>query len=221
MNLRRRPLRSSGPRHTASQRFATTLVATAYRLSRLRRRLPHAGRDGERVAGDRDVTDRQSAVDVGRSLVIGVLVPPSCFCLVKPANMAHESPQSFPQELAAQFTRWSALTGITVEVWALPKEELSGDVATLIQDTIRGVFSAIEQHARARTVSIALTLAAGGIRLTVSDDGGDMPVDQLESRLTAERAKFAALGGGLTINVVKLEGATVSAAIPRSALRAE
>ncbi|MFC7587814.1 hypothetical protein ACFQYP_32150 [Nonomuraea antimicrobica] len=135
--------------------------------------------------------------------------------------MAHESPQSFPQELAAQFTRWSALTGITVEVWALPKEELSGDVATLIQDTIRGVFSAIEQHARARTVSIALTLAAGGIRLTVSDDGGDMPVDQLESRLTAERAKFAALGGGLTINVVKLEGATVSAAIPRSALRAE
>jgi signal transduction histidine kinase len=63
-------------------------------------------------------------------------------------------------------------------------------------------------------VSIALTAGPRGVRLTVSDDGGGMPAETLGERLASGRARLAALGGELSVNSVRGEGTTVSAAVP-------
>jgi signal transduction histidine kinase len=52
-----------------------------------------------------------------------------------------------------------------------------------VHGTIRDVLDEVERQALARTVSLALTLALGGLRLTVSDDGGGASPEELQARL--------------------------------------
>jgi signal transduction histidine kinase len=124
----------------------------------------------------------------------------------------------FSKALDDELAQWSLAAGITVEVWALPKTELPGGITELVHAVIRDVLAEIEQHGQARTVSIALTVAASGLRLTISDDGAGMPVAAIRERIGAKRARLVKLGGELTINGVPGEGTTVSAVIPRKGL---
>ncbi|MGW2160096.1 hypothetical protein [Nonomuraea sp. NPDC001699] len=68
--------------------------------------------------------------------------------------------------------------------------------------------------ASVRCVSVALTVNARGLRLTVSADGTGPPTERLADRLRVRRAGFAELGGGLSANAVPGGGLTVSAALP-------
>ncbi|MEV0230789.1 hypothetical protein [Nonomuraea sp. NPDC050786] len=122
--------------------------------------------------------------------------------------------QSFAEELKEDFAGWARATGIDVELWALPDEPLPPDVQKLLRETIDVVFAAIAEHARARTVSIALIVARSGVRLTIGDDGPGMPVGDLRHRLSPVRAAMAALGGGLTVTNVVRRGTTVTGGIP-------
>ncbi|MFI7707894.1 hypothetical protein [Nonomuraea sp. NPDC049480] len=115
--------------------------------------------------------------------------------------------------MADHLAEWSLQTGITVEIWALPKQPLPAVIAEIVHGTIRDALEEVERQASARTVSIALTVAAGGLRLTVSDDGAGIPVEVFEARLRRRRAEFAGLGGRLTVNGVWGEGTTISAAV--------
>ncbi|TMR93334.1 hypothetical protein [Nonomuraea basaltis] len=118
------------------------------------------------------------------------------------------------QILTDHLAEWSLQTGITVEIWALPKQPLRAVIAEVVHGTIRDVLQEVERQASARTVSIALTVAASGLRLTVSDDGSGMPAEVFEARLHGRRAEVAGLGGRLIVNGVRGEGTTISATVP-------
>jgi signal transduction histidine kinase len=120
--------------------------------------------------------------------------------------------------LEDHFAEWSERTGIAVEVWALPKRDVPARVAQSVYATVREALSNVERHSQARTVSIALTMGRGGLRLTVSDDGRGFPPETTGRGLVAMKAYFAEIGGTLTINGVPGEGTTVSGVVSPEAL---
>jgi signal transduction histidine kinase len=124
--------------------------------------------------------------------------------------------------LEDRLAEWSRRTGITVEVWALPKERLAGRIAAVVHGVIREVLQEIERQAQARTICFALTVARTGLRLTISDDDGGMTakaLEALETRLLTGRADLTRLGGRLSVNSVLGEGTTVSGALPPKAIK--
>ncbi|MEV0351831.1 hypothetical protein AB0H88_39195 [Nonomuraea sp. NPDC050680] len=120
--------------------------------------------------------------------------------------------------LEDHLAEWSLRTGITVEIWALPKQPLPALITEIVHGTIRDVLQEVEQQAQARTVSLALTVAPGGLRLTVSDDGLGTSAKAHGAGLSGRRVEFAGMGGRLTLNCVQGQGTTVSATVPRRAL---
>jgi signal transduction histidine kinase len=120
--------------------------------------------------------------------------------------------------LEDHLAEWSRRTGIAVEVWALPKEPLAARITEIVHGTIDDTLAEVERQGLARTVSLALTVAAGGLRLTIGDDGGGRQAEVLTKCLLIRRAQLVALGGGLTVNGVPGEGTTVSATVPRTGL---
>jgi signal transduction histidine kinase len=110
------------------------------------------------------------------------------------------------------------LTGIAVEVWALPEKEISSRVRKAVQGVIRDVLDQVGQEGRARTLSLALTVTAHGLRLTVSNDDGGLPGEAFEERLRGRRTELAELDGRLTINGVQGEGTTVDVVVPRKTI---
>ncbi|MFI7416364.1 hypothetical protein [Nonomuraea sp. NPDC049684] len=107
-----------------------------------------------------------------------------------------------------------------MEVWALPARPLPGGVAELVRATILDVLDGLAEDGSVRSVGVALTANARGLRLTVSGDGAGLLPERLADRLRVRRAGFAALGGGLSANAVPGGGVTVSAALPASGSRA-
>ncbi|WP_433444921.1 hypothetical protein [Nonomuraea sp. CA-141351] len=130
------------------------------------------------------------------------------------ASVSH----AVPPVLEDQLAEWSLRAGITVEVWAMPEQPLPALVTDVVHGVIFDVLGEVERQGRARTVSVALTVSAGGLRLTVSDDGRGTSAEAYEVRLKGRQAELQAMGGGLTVNGVRGEGTTVSAALPRLAL---
>lgn len=118
---------------------------------------------------------------------------------------------------AQTLQEWSLQTGIEVEIWALPAEPLPASIAEIVHGTIQDVLREVEQQARARTVSITLTVAASGLRLTVRDDGVGVAAEEYRDRLDGRRASFVSLGGSLSVNGVPSEGTTVGANLPAKA----
>ncbi|SDI07874.1 hypothetical protein [Nonomuraea jiangxiensis] len=112
---------------------------------------------------------------------------------------------------------WSLRTGIKVEIWAMPAKPLPTSIAEIVHGTIEEVLQEVERQAHARTVSIVLTVATGGLRLTISDDGYGRASEAYEDRLHGRRVAFRSLGGALSVNSVPGEGTTVRADIPAKA----
>ncbi|GAA2681245.1 sensor histidine kinase [Nonomuraea recticatena] len=117
------------------------------------------------------------------------------------------------RDLRARLEHWSSLTGIAVEVWALPREPLAGPLTELVQATVLHVLNGFEADGTVRHVGFALTAGARGLRLTISGDGIGLPPGRLVESLRADRARFAELGGRLSVNAVLGGGITVSAAL--------
>ncbi|WP_043632955.1 hypothetical protein [Nonomuraea candida] len=117
-------------------------------------------------------------------------------------------------DLRDHLERWSQATGITVEVWAVPAAPLAAPLAELVRATVLDVLDGFEADGTVRHVGFALTMSARGLRLTVSGDGIGLPPARLAERLHAGHARFAALGGRLSVNAVLGGGVTVSAAVP-------
>ncbi|WP_043636341.1 sensor histidine kinase [Nonomuraea candida] len=86
---------------------------------------------------------------------------------------------------------------------------------------MRGVLEAMcvalvntERHSGAQTVSIAVTLGRGGLRMTVSDDGRGFAPGGPGSGIVRMRAAFAEIGGALTVRSVEGAGTTVTGVVP-------
>lgn len=125
--------------------------------------------------------------------------------------------EEFSQRLEDYLSDWMDKSGIAVEVWALPGRKVDDDLARAVYDTLVEALANVERHSGATHVSIAVTVSASGLRMTVSDDGAGFAVDQAGRYgrgLAAMCARFAAVGGRLTINSVPGGGTTVTGVIP-------
>ncbi|WP_156325441.1 hypothetical protein [Nonomuraea sp. SBT364] len=143
---------------------------------------------------------------------------------------SHLAPRSmFSRRLEDRLTHWSSRTGIAVEVWALPSQPLPGEVADLVQAVIVDTLDHVERHVpTARSLSVALTVAPSGLRLTLGVEHAATAGTRLDAVLLRRRVMVAELGGSLAVNTVDppaflpgepLGGTTVGAWLPAEALR--
>ena len=123
--------------------------------------------------------------------------------------------ESLAEALEACLSDWSQRTGITVEVWALPAADVSPITAGGVLAAMREALANVESHSGAAAVSIAVTVGAGGLRMTVSDHGQGFDTAKAARGIARMRAAFAELGGTLTVNSVRGEGTTVTGVLPR------
>ena len=118
--------------------------------------------------------------------------------------------RSLARAIEDYLTDWSERTGITVEVWAMPKENVTGPVADAVYAVVLEALANVERHSGAHTLSFALTVGHGGLRLTVSDNGVGFPPGRTGRGMDTMKRRFSEVGGTLTINSVVGEGTTVS-----------
>jgi hypothetical protein len=119
-------------------------------------------------------------------------------------------------QLADHLMRWGRRTGIGVEIWALPRRPVPAPVRAAVLAAVGEALRNVERHSRARFVSIAVTVADSGVRLTVSDNGDGFAGPAEGPGITRMRAAFAAVGGTLRVRAVQRAGTTVSGRIPRA-----
>ncbi|MBE1561715.1 sensor histidine kinase [Nonomuraea africana] len=123
--------------------------------------------------------------------------------------------RSLAEALESHLAEWSQRTGIAVEVWALPRGDVPATIARSVMAVVEEALLNVERHSGAGTVSFAVTVGAGGLRLTVSDDGEGFSVPRERGGIARMRARMAEVGGSLSVNSVQGEGTTVSAVVPR------
>ncbi|MEV6984637.1 ATP-binding protein [Sphaerisporangium sp. NPDC051017] len=121
--------------------------------------------------------------------------------------------RSLARAIEDYLTEWSERTGITVEVWAMPKGRVTGPVADAVYAVVTEALTNVERHSGAHTVSIALTVSRNGLRLTVSDNGIGFHPGRTGRGMDMMKLRFSQVGGVLTINSVVGEGTTVSGRI--------
>jgi signal transduction histidine kinase len=114
------------------------------------------------------------------------------------------------QAIEDYLTEWSERTGITVEVWALPAEQVTGPVADAVYAVVLEALTNVERHSGAHILSIALTTGRAGLKLTVSDNGIGFAADRTGPGIDTMKRRFGEVGGTLTVNSVVGEGTTVS-----------
>ncbi|MGA5760025.1 hypothetical protein [Nonomuraea bangladeshensis] len=125
----------------------------------------------------------------------------------------------FSGGLAAELRRclaeWSRRTGIAVETWALPAGDVPPRAARAVPAALREALTlAGRETAAVSLVSVAVTSGDRGLRMTVSDNGAGLPVDERGPEVTAMRAAFAAAGGTISVHAVPGEGTTVTGVLP-------
>ncbi|WP_214416366.1 sensor histidine kinase [Sphaerisporangium fuscum] len=121
--------------------------------------------------------------------------------------------RSLARAIEEYLTEWSERTGVAVEVWAMPKERVTGPVADAVYAVVLEALSNVEQHSGAHTVSVALTVGPGGLRVTVSDNGIGFQPGRTGRGVDTMKRRFSEVGGTLTVNSVVGEGTTVSGRI--------
>jgi signal transduction histidine kinase len=119
------------------------------------------------------------------------------------------------EALQDELAGWSERTGIRVETWALPQGPVPPRIADAVLAAVAEALSNVERHSGASTVSIAVTVAPSGLRMTVSDDGRGFSGFAAGRGIRAMRARFAEVGGSLRVTSVPGEGTTVSGVVPR------
>ncbi|MGJ6961585.1 sensor histidine kinase [Streptosporangium sp. G11] len=123
--------------------------------------------------------------------------------------------RSLAQALEEHLTEWAERTGIIVEIWALPAQDVPPKAARAVLAALGEALSNVERHSRARVVSVAVTFGRSGLRMTVSDNGVGFFGDAEGRGVAAMRTRFEQLGGGLSVNGVPGEGTTVTGVVPR------
>ncbi|GAA4047530.1 hypothetical protein [Nonomuraea soli] len=118
-------------------------------------------------------------------------------------TIGSEQPRTFSGLLEYDLVSWSQRTCIEVEIWALPSQDLTGPAADRARETVRAALAEVERFGRAKTVSFALTMHRGGLRLTVADEGAVKPEEEVRGRRTTTGLTISRIpGGGTTIGAV-------------------
>ncbi|MFG3442791.1 sensor histidine kinase [Nonomuraea sp. NPDC047897] len=119
------------------------------------------------------------------------------------------------ETLESKLAQWSGRTGIRVEIWALPASDAPAPIARAVLTVLDEALANVEHHSGASTVSIAVTVGRGGLRMTVSDHGRGFNLERTGPGIDRMRAAFDAVGGTLSINSVPGEGSTVTGVVAR------
>ncbi|WP_219510864.1 sensor histidine kinase [Nonomuraea ceibae] len=123
--------------------------------------------------------------------------------------------ESLAEALESYLADWSRRTGVTVETWALPAEDVPAPIGEGVLTAMREALANAERHSGASVVSVAVTVSSGGLRMTVSDHGRGFAPGRSGRGIARMRAAFAEIGGTLTVRSVEGEGTTVSGVVPR------
>ncbi|MFC4013555.1 sensor histidine kinase [Nonomuraea purpurea] len=113
--------------------------------------------------------------------------------------------------LERQLREWSQGCGITVEVWALPSEDVPAAIGEAVLAVLREALEGVASYSGARVVSVAVTAGEADLRLTICDHGRGLAAPGAEARM---RSAFAEVGGVLSVNGVPGEGTTVTGVVP-------
>ncbi|WP_156325956.1 hypothetical protein [Nonomuraea sp. SBT364] len=126
--------------------------------------------------------------------------------------------RNLAEALRADLAEWTERTGSAVEIWALPEGAVPPRASRAVSCVVSMVLSAVERHDLARSVSLAVTVAPSGLRLTVSFDTG-VVVGAPPLPVPSMRAAFAEADGTLNVTVATMGGITVNGAIAAARLR--
>ncbi|GAA4517712.1 MULTISPECIES: sensor histidine kinase [Nonomuraea] len=124
--------------------------------------------------------------------------------------------ESLAEALEGNLAEWSRRTGIAVEVWALPAADVRPRVAKGVLEALAEALDNVHKHSEATTVSIAVTVGRGGLRMTVSDHGRGFDLSRAGRGIARMRAALGEAGGSLSVNSVPGEGTTVTGVVPKA-----
>lgn len=123
--------------------------------------------------------------------------------------------RNLAEALEGYLSEWSERTGVTVEIWALPEGDVPSRIGQGVFAAIQEALANVERHSGAGVVSVAVTVGKSGLRMTVSDDGEGFNSVPPGRGIALMRARFAELGGSLSVTSVRGEGTTVTGVVPR------
>ncbi|MBB4916103.1 sensor histidine kinase [Streptosporangium saharense] len=126
--------------------------------------------------------------------------------------------QTLAQTLDELLTGWARDNGVTVEIWALPTQDVPDEVTGAVLATLREALSNVLLHSGADVVSVAVTVGPTGLRMTVSDNGVGIYGSPSGRGIAAMRGHFAGIGGALSVKGVLGGGTTVTGTVPHSRL---
>ncbi|MEV4090667.1 sensor histidine kinase [Streptosporangium saharense] len=126
--------------------------------------------------------------------------------------------QTLAQTLDELLTGWARDNGVTVEIWALPAQDVPDEVTGAVLATLREALSNVLLHSGADVVSVAVTVGPTGLRMTVSDNGVGAHGPASGRGMAAMRGHFAGIGGTLSVKGVPGGGTTVTGTVPHNRL---
>jgi signal transduction histidine kinase len=119
------------------------------------------------------------------------------------------------ERLTASFTDQ---TGIAVDFEpALPDERLPSEIETAVYRIVQESLTNVVKHARARNVTVVLTLRARSLKAVIEDDGeGFDPAEAREDGvgLVGMRERLSLLGGKLEVESSRSGGTTIAVEVP-------
>jgi PAS domain S-box-containing protein len=194
--------------HALHEGVAQDLVAATLDLNRLRAQ-----------AGD-EPRNVQACDDVARAIdkCIGDLR--ELTNSLRPSTLAHLPLVTAVSQHARQFAERSGLHIDVVENSTLPK--LNDATRLVFFRAVQEALTNVVRHARATEVRIAFAADGGRLTLTISDDGIGLREHDLSKTsalgLLGIQERFAALGGGLTIEKREPRGTVLSVHLPAPAV---
>ncbi|MFF0576388.1 sensor histidine kinase [Streptosporangium saharense] len=126
--------------------------------------------------------------------------------------------QTLARTLDELLTGWARDNGVTVEIWALPAQDVPDEVTGAVLATLREALSNVLLHSGADVVSVAVTVGPTGLRMTVSDNGVGIYGPPSGRGIAAMRGHFAGIGGTLSVKGVPGGGTTVTGTVPHNRL---
>ncbi|MFF4987418.1 sensor histidine kinase [Streptosporangium saharense] len=126
--------------------------------------------------------------------------------------------QTLARTLDELLTGWARDNGVTVEIWALPAQDVPDEVTGAVLAALREALSNVLLHSGADVVSVAVTVGPTGLRMTVSDNGVGIYGPPSGRGIAAMRGHFAGIGGTLSVKGVLGGGTTVTGTVPHNRL---
>jgi signal transduction histidine kinase len=120
-------------------------------------------------------------------------------------------------------TKFAERTGVCVKLVCAPlPARLPADIELALYRILQEALKNVEQHARARHVTVCLTRQSGFIQLAIDDDGIGFAPDHHPARrrgkgglgLLSMRERATYVGGDLKINSVRRAGTEIDVRIP-------